>query len=75
MHRLEKAFFGDTLLQLYSFFFFLFCFWFWFCFVERVCACRQSGDSPILSETCRVDKFAGRVFFFCLFFFFFDVWW
>lgn len=36
----------------------------------RVCACRQSGDSPILSETCRVDMFAGRVFFFCLVFFF-----
>lgn len=64
MHCLEKAFFGHTLLQLSSFFFGF--------VLLRESAHASKAAIPILSETCRVDMFARRVFFF---FFFLFLWW
>lgn len=45
MHCLEKAFLGDTLLQLSSFFSG------GFYFVERVCACKQI-DNSLFCQKC-----------------------
>ncbi len=74
MHRLEKAFFGDTLLQLYSFFFFFFVFGFGFVLFRESAHAGKVAIPPSCQKHAGLTCLQGGFFSF-VFFFFFDVWW